>query len=404
MPKPRLLFLSQLLPFPPDSGAAIRTFNVLRILSSEFDVTALCFSRTTESQSAGSRRDRAEALAAFGTVEAFPIPGESSRRRLLWDHLRSVMTRRPYVRYVYASEPFQERLDAELRSSDFDLAHIDSLDLAGYLNRLVGLPRICVHHNVESVLLRRRAEAAGSTPARSYLRLQARLLEEDERRWCPELALNVVVSEDDCRILRAIAPTARFEVFPNGVDVEHYHPAEGRDEGLCFVGGATWFPNRDALVWFSDEVLPVLHRGGHRPTVTWVGKASGEDQREFGKVPGLDLTGYVEDERPIMRDAACFIVPLRVGGGTRLKILNAWAMGKAVVSTSVGCEGLDARDGENIMIADTAEAFAGAIACVLEDASMRARLGTAARATARASYSWEVIGARMLSTYGSLLR
>ncbi|HEV2130469.1 MAG TPA: glycosyltransferase family 4 protein, partial [Longimicrobiaceae bacterium] len=116
-----------------------------------------------------------------------------------------------------------------------------------------------------------------------------------------------------------------------------------------------------------------------------------------------ELTGYVEDPRPFVRDAACYVVPLRVGGGTRLKILEAWGMGKAVVSTSIGCEGLDAVDGENILIRDTPETFAEAVRAVLHDPELRGRLGAAARATAERRYSWEVIGGPMVRRYLELI-
>src|SRR5690606_19894173 len=126
------------------------------------------------------------------------------------------------------------------------------------------------------------------------------------------------------------------------------------------------------------EVLPLLEARGQTPGIDWVGTATDAQRERFRGVRNLNLTGYVEDERPAMRNAACFIVPLRVGGGTRLKILNAWAMGKAVVSTSIGCEGLEARDGENILIADTPEAFAAAIDRILRDDVLRKRIGAAA--------------------------
>ena len=402
--RPKLLFLSHHLPYPPDSGAAIRTMNVLKILGRRYAVTALCMSRKTASLAAGSPEDRARHLRAFcGDVSHFPIPAEDHSMRSLWDHIRSLATQKPWVNFLYDSKSFRARLDDLLAEHRFDLAHVDSLDLVSYLDRLVGMPKVLVHHNVESVLLRRRADAERHGLKKRYLALQARFLEREERRWCPRMDLNIVVSDEDRRRFRALAPHAEFAVFPNGVDVDHYQPVEGPRAGLVFVGGTTWFPNRDALVYFSSEILPLLRANGDDPEVKWVGHSSDADRESFGDARGLTLTGYVEDERPLVARAGCFIVPLRVGGGTRLKILNAWAMGKAVVSTSLGCEGLDARHEENILIADTPRDFAREVSRVLCDRRLCHHLEAEGRKSAVTRYSWEVIARSMVETYDSVM-
>jgi glycosyltransferase involved in cell wall biosynthesis len=394
--RPRLLFLCQTLPYPPDGGVNIRTFNVLRLAARSFDVTALCFYRRATARSVSGS---VEALGRFARIEAFPIPQEHGRVRLLLDHARSVVRRRAYTVYAYESADFRRRLASLLATERFDLVHVDSLDLAGYLPMLGDLPVVCVHHNVESMLLRRRAEVERSRPKRAYMRLQARLLEREERRWAPRVALNATVSEEDRRLLQALAPGARTTVVPNGVDVDAFRPAPGRDRGIVFVGGTTWFPNKDALAWFAEAILPILRRRGVTAPVTWVGRATEAERAHYREAHGIELTGYVDDIRPYVHDAACFVVPLRVGGGTRLKILDAWAMGKAVVSTAVGCEGLEARDGENILVRDEPEAFAAAVEQVLADATLRRRLADGARCTAERIYSWEVIGERMAREY-----
>ncbi|MEW5929181.1 MAG: glycosyltransferase family 4 protein [Gemmatimonadota bacterium] len=404
--RPRLLFLAQTLPFPPDTGVAVRTFNVMRLLARAFDVTALCFYRTDACPSPAAVRASVaglEALPGVAAVEAFPIPQEHGRARLVWDHLRSVATGRPYTVFSYESAAFRGRLEQLLRAGGFDLAHVDSLDLSAYLPLLEGIPVACVHHNVESALLRRRAASERSAPLRRYVAHQAGLLEAEERRWCPRVALNVAVSDEDRRRFEALVPGARFAVVPNGVDTHAFRPppAPGRD-GLVFVGGYGWYPNRDALEHFAEDVLPLLRGTGPEVPVRWVGRAPEPVRRDFRERHGIELTGYVDDTRPLVHAAACYVVPLRVGGGTRLKILDAWAMGKAVVSTPVGCEGLDARDGENILVRDDPAEFAAAVRRVLDDEALRARLGEGARRTAEEVYEWDVIGRSMTAAYLSL--
>ena len=401
MARPKLLFLSQTLPFPPDSGTAIRSYNVLRLLARDYDVTALCFYRRATTP------DLAGSLAALrriaSHVEAFPIEQEHSRARMLADHARSMLTGRAYTAFAYESAAFTRALLSHLAREPFVLAHLDSLDLGAYVPLLAGVPVIAVHQNVESALLRRRAANESSVLRRAYLRLQARLMEGEERRWSPRVALNLAVSEADAQELRTLVPNARFEMIPNGVDVDAFVPGgDAAQDGIVFVGGMSWFPNADALEFFDEEILPLVRVRDERVKVTWVGRAKPDVIASYAK-RGIQLTGHVDDIRPYVTSAACYVVPLRIGGGTRLKILDAWAMGKAVVSTTVGCEGLDAVDGQNILIRDDPAAFASAVTTVLRDPGLRVALERNARTTAEQRYSWNVIGETMRRLYGEVL-
>lgn len=401
--RPRVLFLCQTLPFPPDGGVNIRSFHTLRLLAGHYAVHALCFWRRASRPSEASVRAGLEGLSAYAPSEAFPIPQEHARGRLLWDHARSVLLRRSYTVFAYESVAFRARLRALLREHDFAAVHMDSLDLSVYLPSLRSLPVVCGHHNVESALLARRAEAEPSRVRRAYLRLQSRLQEKEERTAAPSVALNLVCSGEDRAELARIAPGARIAVVPNGVDTGQFQPATGGSEGIVFVGGVSWFPNADGMRWFMDSVLPLVRRELPDVPVTWVGRASDQIAAEYRERHEVTLTGYVEDIRPYVARAGCFVAPIRVGGGTRLKILDAWAMGKAVVSTSVGCEGLDARDGENILVRNDPGDFAAAVVRVLRDAGMRRALGSAARETAVTLYDWGVIGHGMIEEYRRVL-
>jgi polysaccharide biosynthesis protein PslH len=397
----RLLFLCQTLPFPPTGGAKIRAYHVLRLLSGTFDVTALCFYRWKAGRLEQDIASSVQALQRFGMVEAFPIPQEHSRWRLISDHGRSVAFGRTYTAYAYASAAFTDRLNELLRTQEFDLVHADSLDLSGYFPMLKDLPIVCTHHDVQSDLLRRRAMQESGW-RRRYVAHQARLMEREERYWCPRVTLNVNVSPRDAQAMAQLAADARFAVVPNGVDLEYFKPEPNPGTGAVFVGGTTWFPNRDALQYFHADILPRLRDAGERAPVTWVGRATKREREQYS-ADGLELTGFVEDIRPYVHGAACYIVPLRVGGGTRIKILDAWAMGKAVVSTSVGCEGLNAIDGQNILVRDTPGEFCDAICQVLNDSELRNRLGRAGRTTVEETYGWQAIGERMVAEYLGLL-
>ena len=393
------------MPYPPDGGAPIRTFNVMRLLARAFDITAICFHRgEARDDDAAVARNLSE-LGKIAEVAAFPVPQAGSRRRLLWDHARSVALRRVYTRYLYESRAFRAHLGRLLHDQDFDLVHVDSLDLSAYLPALRGLPVACTHHNVESSLLRRRARSEGSPALRAYLRFQAERMQAEESRWVGKVDLNVAVSEDDARRLIELVPDARVIVVPNGVDTSTFEPRVDEEEhGLVFAGGHSWYPNRDAMQFFGSEILPLLRRDDPGIEFTWVGRCEAAVREEYERAYGMRLTGYVEDIRPYVQSAACYVVPLRVGGGTRLKILDAWAMGKAVVSTSVGCEGLKAVDGENILIRDTPEEFSAAVREILSNRALRQRIGRAARQTALRTYDWDVIGEALIEEYAAVAR
>jgi glycosyltransferase involved in cell wall biosynthesis len=193
----------------------------------------------------------------------------------------------------------------------------------------------------------------------------------------------------------------------NGVDVEFMQPvptAEQIDGRVVFLGPTYMFPNKDAVEFFLAESWEQVRSGYADASLTLIGRSKPDDRERYEASPAVTSAGYVEDVRPYIGAAQCCIVPLRVGGGTRLKILDYWAMGKAVVSTTLGCEGLDAVDGENIIIRDDPAEFAEAVVQVLSDPSLRGRLERNARTTAEEVYSWDIIGEGLRSAYQSILR
>lgn len=407
--RPSLLFLCQTLPYPPDGGAHIRSYHLYRMLAEEFNVTGLFFYRRATRSSEDAVLESLQGLGRLGRAEAFPIPQETSRPRFVWDHLRSTLLRRAYTVFSYESRAFRSRLRDLLRSQEFDLVHMDSLDLSGYAPELAGLPVVCGHHNVESALLARRAGAESSALRRRYLGLQARLTAEEEARFCPGFAANITCSPIDSALLREIAPGSTVTEVPNGVDVEFFQPSGSGDSPvddgagrIVFVGGYSWFPNRDGMEWFATDVLPLIRERRPGVEVTWIGRTPPEVERRYREAFGIHATGFVEDVRPYLAGADCVVVPIRVGGGTRLKILDAWAMGRPMVSTSIGCEGLEAVDGENILVRDEAEAFASGVEAVLADRALRSAVGSAGRRTAMERYAWSVIGERVRALYGQV--
>ncbi|MDH3296809.1 MAG: glycosyltransferase family 4 protein [Gemmatimonadota bacterium] len=401
--RPRLLFASQTLPFPPDSGVKTRAYHTLRILSSAFDVTALCFYRRRQTGGAAGVRAAVEGLQDYAGVTAFPIPQEWSRLRGARDHLASLLRRKPYTDFVFEHRGFGATFSRHIERGRYSIVHLESQALGRYTDGGIGVRSVCVHHNVESELLRRRAAVLRNPVASAYLRSQAGLLRSAESTRSPAFDLNIAVSDEDAAEFSSIAPTARFVTVPNGVDTDHFRPADTPTDGIALLGGTDWFPNLDGLQHFVDEILPLVRSRLPNVRVVSVGRARDSEIQRFRKQHDVALTGYVHDIRPWIQGSRCVVVPLRAGGGSRLKILDAWAMGKPVVTTSIGCEGLPAVDGDNALVCDDPTAFADAVVRVLNDAQLERRLSRAARAVAVRSYSWDAIGERMLSVYRGLL-
>lgn len=405
--RPRLLVLAQSLPYPPRSGVATRTLAILKQLRLTFDIDLIAFSR------AQHQPDRAALEAAWNVLhttvgfvsEPTPIPNERSRVRKVWDHLRSVVSGRPYTYFEYQSRSFEGRLHTALRLCTPDLVHLDSLDLHRWLPDLPAVPIACTHHDIEFDLLRRRAACLDQPLLRRYLRFQADRTEAMARAVCPQLALNVMMSTVDAQRLLALAPGAATTVVPNGTDTEYFQPngVMSVDGRVVFVGPTYGFPNRDAVEWLLRDIWPSVRATNRWASLQLIGRNPPADRARYVAEPGVTVLGEVVDIRPPLAEARCCVVPIRVGGGTRLKILDAWAMGKAVISTSIGCEGLDAVDGENILIRDAPDAFADAVLQVLSDERLRTHLERNARHTAVTTYSWNVVGQTIRSAYDDLL-
>lgn len=399
-----ILFLSQCLPYPPHSGVTSRTFNVLKQLQQEFDVVLLAYFRRNHQPDPDARQAARRALEKCVTRVGTPVAirAEHAITRRLWDHLRSVLTGRAYTYYEHESRDYRDQLQRALAEAPPALIHLDGLNLHGWLPDLPPVPQVCTHHNIESDVLRLRAARTTSPLLRRYVLHQAGLVAGLERRLSPRFRLNVMMSELDGERLRRLAPGARTIVVPNGVDTTFFVPDPSRavvPGRAVFLGGTYVFPNRDGVEYLLQDIWPDIRAAYPAATLQLIGQTPEEDRARYERVSGVACLGFVPDVRPHVAEAGCCVVPLRVGGGTRLKILDAWAMGKAVVSTSLGCEGLETVDGDNILVRDDPKDFARAVVDVLSDAGLRNKLERNARKTAERRYSWDSIGERLRAAY-----
>jgi polysaccharide biosynthesis protein PslH len=400
--RPHILFLSQCLPYPPDTGVTARTFNILRQLSKEFDLSLVAFSRSNHQADCEARTAARRALEELAEVyKPVPMAAEHSCFQQSWNHLRSLVTNRPYTFYEYGSKDYERELRHALSRRPPDLIHLDSLDLHRWTSGLPAVPKMCTHHDVESELLRRRADITKSSLLRAYIYHQASLVERTQRKYCPQFSANIMMSPLDAQRLKQLAPGARTVVVPNGVDTDYFLPASSSPQPgrVVFIGSPASFPNRDAVEFLLSDIWPRVRSAHSSASLQLIGRCSESDRRRYAKHPGVTVLGLLPDIRPSVAQACCCVVPIRVGGGTRVKILDSWAMGKAVISTTIGCEGLDAIDGDNILIRDAPESFADGISEVLSSPELNSGLGLSARRTAETKYSWDVIGSRIRAFY-----
>jgi glycosyltransferase involved in cell wall biosynthesis len=388
-----ILVFAPYVPYPPWFGGASRVYHLIRVLGREHRITLLCLGTTAELDAARPLRD------ACVEVLAVPPPPGARWRRLY--QARSVLGH-PYYRYAYYSAPMRRALDALLRRRSFDVIHVEFAHM-GYYRLPPGPLRVLDEHNVEYRLLERVGRQERDPLRRFYAFVQARKFRRDELAACRRMDGVLTTSEADRAVLAAEGVDVPIHVVPNGVDCEFFTAARPPESGarLLFTGAINYVPNTDAVLYFCDEILPRVR--AVRPDVSFaiVGRDPPERVRRLAG-PSITVTGTVPDVRPWMRDAAVVVVPLRSGSGTRLKILEALASGCAVVSSSIGCEGLEVTHGRDILIADRPDEFAAGVLRCLADPGLRARLGRGGRALVEQRYRWESIGRALSRHYAEM--
>lgn len=398
----RVLFLSQIVPYPPHGGVLQRGYNLLREAGRSAEIHLLAFVHPDVLPSERLIDESRARLQAFcRTVEYFPLWVKTSPLNKAVALGMSAVSSSPFSVIAHRSAAFRARVLEVLAAQPVDVIHVDTLALSQFVDADTPTPKVLTHHNIESMLMERRARVEPRFMARRFLQREAAKLQAAERRLSVRFDVNIVMSEPDATALRRLAPDARTAVVPNGVDTVYFQ-GEAVDEGpaLIYTGGMNMFANRDAVLYFLRDIWPAIRARIPEVRFFAVGQDPPPELRAIASAdPQVVVTGYVDDIRPLVRRASVYVVPLRVGGGTRLKVLDAMSMGKALVSTSVGCEGLDVTAGEHLLIADDPGAFAEATVSLLADDRRRRALGHAARALVEETYAWPVVGRRLFDAY-----
>lgn len=402
-----VLFLTQIVPYPPHGGVLQRGYNLLREMSRFGDVHLLAFLHPDTLPNEKLVEESRTVLGKYcRTVEYFPLWPKLSKVHRLLGYLAGAVVSQPFSVLAHRSKAVRKAVQRCLETEKIDIFHVDTIALAQYDSRTLSLPKVMTHHNIESKLMARRASVETGIAARYYLELQARRLAKYEARQSLKFDMNIMMSELDAADLRRMAPGVMTAIVPNGVDIEYFQPRHGEEgPALIYTGGMNMFANRDAVLYFVRDIWPAVKQAVPEVVFYAVGQDPPAELRALSEHdPQIKVTGYVQDVRPYVSRSAVYIVPLRVGGGTRLKVVDAMAQGKAIVSTSIGCEGIDVLSGKNIVIADEPRPFARNVIELLCDATRRKQLGDAARELAEAKYAWPRIGKQLQEAYLTAMR
>jgi sugar transferase (PEP-CTERM/EpsH1 system associated) len=402
----RILWLKTDLLHPIDRGGKIRTYHMLRALKEHHHVTYVALDN-------GRAPQEAVSLATEYCHELVRIPYREPERRTaaFWmDLARNLVSPLPYAIGKYHSPAMRSVIEERVGSGTVDLLVCDFLMPAQNVPDQLRCSTVLFQHNVEASIWRRHVEVQKGRLARAYFAEQSRRMERFEREQCRRFDVVVAVSREDADALRVQYGLSRVAAIPTGVDTTAFAPADAAlaEPGrIVFVGAMDWMPNEDGIQWFVGEVLPRIREQVPAASLTIVGRNPGPAVRRLEDAGGaVTVTGTVPDVRPYLEAASLVVVPLRVGGGTRLKIYEAMSMDRPVVSTTIGAEGLPLDEGGHIIRADDAAAFADACVQLLRSPAEAWAMARAGGAYVRASFGWDRVAgefARLCTDADSLV-
>ena len=382
----KILLLTQVLPYPPDSGPKVKTWNLIKYLSQQHRITLVSFVRGDQSAEVAHLRRYCQA------VHTVPL-----ERSLLRDALamgRSLLSGQPWMMVRDDRAAMRRLVDRLAAEEHFDVVHADQLNMCQYARRVPGAFKLFDAHNALWVLYRRLADTMAPGPQKWLLERDWRLLKDYEGRVCREFdAVTAVIPQDKAALEEAMGCASDIRVIPITVDTDEVARVARRPgaDHVVHIGTMYWPPNVDGVLWFAREVWPLIR--ARRPATAFEVIGARPPQQIVSLAQngnGIHVTGYVEDLTPYLAQTGVFVVPLRAGGGMRVKILNALAQGLPIVSTRLGCEGIRVTHERDILIADTPAEFADAVLRLLEDPALAARLSDNGRRLAETVYDYRV--------------
>lgn len=398
----RILWIKSDFPFPADTGGKIRTGHLLAGLAKQNNVTFLSYVPPDLDAKYVNQ------LRGYGIkVESIPRAEESKQGlAFILRVIAKLFSRRPYIVNKYITPEMTERIGSIMASGQIDVVVCDFLEMAWCADYLQGTPGALFEHNVETLIWRRYHEVERNILKKLYFACEKKRMERFEKCACAAFKLTLTVSDKDGDLLRREFGVKRYLTIPTGVDTSYFHPM-GREikNRFVFCGSMDWMPNIDGFWWFYQSIFPLIKDDYPEASLTVVGRRPTPEIVMAGeKDPSIHITGTVADVRPEVASAQLYLVPLRVGGGTRIKIYEAMAMKKCVVSTTIGAEGLPLADGVNIVLADTPGDFAEKVKELLRDDYKRNKIAEAGYKLVTEKYSWSKATEKLHAALASVAR
>jgi len=375
---------------PQNTGNRIRTARMIEELGKENDIILVTYRFPGDTDA-----DVAQTARCCHRLEVIPFY-ESQKKSLLfyYELWRNLFEPYPYIVSKYVSRHMTEAVRRVYQEEKPDLVMCDYLQSCEGLRQIPEVPFLLFEHNVEAAIFDQLADRAPNFASRAYIRHQAKKLWRYEEDLCRRAAHVVAVSDVDKEVYKTRFGVTSCDTIPTGVDVHSFRPSPTpcHLNNLVFTGSMDWMANQDGMFWFVRDVFPHIRKEIPDCVFTIVGRNPPPEILKLGELPGVHVSGTVDDIRPYVHGAKVYLVPLRIGSGTRLKLLEALAMGKAIVSTTIGAEGLPVEHGKNIVLADGVQDFAQQTVALLRDTERRRKLEQNARVLAERDYSWEKVG------------
>jgi sugar transferase (PEP-CTERM/EpsH1 system associated) len=387
----KILVIDEEFPFPLISGKRIRTFNLTRNLAQSSDVSYLAY---------GHEGSDEFNFLEDNNVTPIAVRPPDRRQSGIKFYVRlflNLFSSYPFIVTSHFTRRFQEKLYQLVREQKYDVLICEWTPYAVFVQKIKNVKKVIVAHNIESSIWKRYEANETKALRKLYISIQRKKVENFEKACFQWADGATAVSPQEANQLSTYNIEYRPAVIDNGVDTEFFKAThnDGDHNQLVFTGAMDWRPNQDAALYFVDEILPLIKKAKPDIKVTFVGKDPSKSVMDLGTRDDVAVTGTVDDVRPFISNAAVYIVPLRIGGGSRLKILEAMAMGKAVVSTSVGAEGLYVSNDKDILLRDSPRDFADAVIELLDRPDLRHELAVNALKLVHEHYDWHSIGKRL---------
>lgn len=386
-----ILVIDEEFPFPLNTGKRIRTFNLTKGLTKYNQVSFLAY---------GDSKTDSYQFMKDNKIIPFTVPPPDRNKsgiKFYGKLFTNLFSPYPYIVTSHYTDLFHKRLLRLIEENEYDILVCEWTPYALFIKNISSLKKIIVAHNIESMIWQRYYENEKNLLKQWYIKIQQQKVLNFEKNCFQWADGATAVSGNDANIIKTFNLNYEPEVIENGVDLNYFRPSDNLVDlnTLVFTGSMDWRPNQDAVLYFVNEIFPLLKEQRPQIKVFFVGRNPPQHILKLNEIEGIDVTGTVDDVRGYIAKAGLYIVPLRIGGGSRLKILEAMAMKKAIISTTVGAEGLNVKNGVDIILRDKPDDFARAVLETLENQKLRNSFAENGLKLVRQHYGWDKISLKL---------